>query len=97
MGDYPQCLITGCYATDGESYVYGDLHQVGRCFIMNTILYGGEAHREWDAVIPQGARVLHFDPRQAFERRGVIVIPKASADLNKTAQLYLEKSHVEYR
>lgn len=88
------CIITGCSLVRGGSWVHGDLHEEGGCYIFNAVLNTskglaqGEAAWEYDGE-PQDLKVVEIRGNY-FERRGVIVVSKAYARLNDAALHYLE-------
>lgn len=88
------CLITGCTLERGGSWVRGDLHAEGGCYVFNAALNHhkgsafGEAYWQYDGDTPD-EKVLTIDRPHYFERRGVIVIPQAYATLNEAAQRYI--------
>jgi hypothetical protein len=87
-----ECVITGCgLDIGGHQYYWGDLHEQGDQWIFNAGTFKGEAH-----PIPAGSILgqccLHTSAdAPSFARRGVFIIPKATSELNKTAQEYLSK------
>ena len=89
-----KCIITGCTLERGGSWVHGDLHVAGDCYIFNAVLNPhkgsafGEAYWQYDEDTFDD-KVLTIDSPHYFERRGVIVIPRAYATLNEAARRYV--------
>lgn len=78
----------------GGSWVHGDLHEEGGCFIFNAVLnphkgpMRGEAYWQFDGE-PYELKALELHGNY-FDRRGVIVVSKSYASLNDAAAHYLE-------
>lgn len=85
------CLITGCALTNGSSYVWGDLHDMGSVYIFNACLDAGEAAWQ-DITADLSPKHLDITNAEYFERRGVFVISKSTANLSKAAWDYIHKS-----
>lgn len=88
------CLITGCALINGSSAVHGDLHDMGGVYIFNSCLYEGEA--AWTDIDEHiCGKQLDITNAEYFERRGVFVISKSTANLSKTAWDYIHKDWKE--
>lgn len=89
----PKCLITGCYFVhpQDEVAVWGDLHELGDCYIFSAVVASMAA--AWQSIYDidkaQKQVVVHYGSR-FFDRRGVLVIAKSDATLNQAAQEYLK-------
>jgi hypothetical protein len=91
FGIRPECLITGCALVDGDRQVWGDLHSVGDCYVFNAVLFGGEPNWQYNEPTPASMKSLELLGRGAiFERRGVLIFPKAAAVLNPAAEAFLK-------
>lgn len=87
-----KCVITGCGLDVDGDYYHGDLHEQGDQWIFNSTRNEvGEARRLGPEEV-LGARCLHTRGRDIFERKGVFVIPKATSELNKLGQDYINES-----
>ena len=87
-----ECLITGCYlynVTDAR-HCWGDLHEVGDCYVFNAVLFEGETF--WESNNPFGKILNLRDGAPYFERRGVIIVPKSYAYLNSAGASYIQGS-----
>lgn len=84
-----RCLITGCYLYNiaDDNHCYGDLHEVGDCYVFNAVLR--EAQARWEGGNPFGKILNLRDGAPYFERRGVIIVPKSYTYLNSTAGDYI--------
>lgn len=83
------CLITGCALINGHAAAWGDLHDLGDVFIFNAVLKDLEPY--WQSAEPFVAgKYLDITHADYFERRGVFVIPKHTAQLNQVAIDYIE-------
>lgn len=91
------CIITGCALVDGDRSLWGDLHAVGESYVFNGVVDArGHAGWEYNTHIAHTTKALEIIPaasatHYAFERRGVVVIPKGAARLNHAATQYLRK------
>jgi len=91
------CLITGCLLVKdrGDLAVWGDLHQLGDCYVFNAVLNAhGEADWNPDHVLHSHLKYLELAelPFPSFERRGVITFPKYAATLSAAALTYIRTS-----
>lgn len=85
-----ECLITGCalVADMSGASAWGDLHQDGNCYIFNANLKDHETRWSYGTAPDGTVKTLHVFG-DYFERRGVIVVQKAHAQLNDAANAYL--------
>jgi hypothetical protein len=92
------CIITGCALVDGNRALWGDLHSIGESWVFNGVLDSrGNAAWEHDGFLGREVKALEILPaasavHYAFERRGVVVVPKAAARLNQPALAYVLSS-----
>lgn len=96
MKTRPDCLITGCALVTAHGTAWGDLHALGDCYVFNAVLdERGEV--SWSAAgcpievtpLVKTATFIENPRFDWFERRGVIIMPKAAVQFNPTACLYL--------
>ena len=91
------CLITGCALNDLTltRTVWGDLHQIGDCYIFNACLTAGNAAWRDGELAHNSTWVIEckfdYSDDRSFERRGVIIIPKSKCRLNARAADFLEQ------
>jgi len=89
------CLITGCALNDLDltRTVWGDLHQIGDCYVFNACLVQGAAAWQEGELAPDTMRVIEFKAldsgERVFERRGVIILPKSECRFNLRATDFL--------
>ena len=86
------CVITGCafHDADQDRSLWGDLHEIGDCWVFNGVVAGNQAQWQYgdDARVPDVTPTISANvplPSMMFEKRGVIVLPKGCAVLNKAA------------
>lgn len=80
----PHCVITGCALKVNGRFVAGDLFDAGTCFVFHGNVHEGEPAWMGETVYD---RVL--EPFDWWERRGVFVIPKEYAAMNRAAADYI--------
>lgn len=94
------CLITGCalYIPAEAKVLWGDLHVFNNQYVFNGVLDRNQ-QAQWqyiardlqpDEVSAASTKTLTLqEGSDYFEKRGVVVLPQASATLNPAAQAYL--------
>lgn len=88
------CIITGAdLYLGGDAGYHGDLFEVGECYVFNAVMNMGGQYPVMLSVDPKGARtlVIRQSAESIFEKRGVIVVPKAHAALSVEAEAYVAK------
>lgn len=86
----PQCIITGCdLISEDFSWVHGDLHKVGDTWVFNAVTAKDGVVWNYSRRLSQCPSLVMIPGHSYFERRGVFVIDKTSAELDKAARAYL--------
>ena len=90
------CIITGCSLVlqPGLYCAWGDLFELGDCYIFNANTKGPHYDTAWSNVLPPELikQVLYESDFAPFERRGVVVMRQEDCRLNQAAQDYVERT-----
>lgn len=89
---HAECICTGCdfFSPVEGRFVHGDLHQLNDTYIFSACMDESRVNCAWEYQRQPGKLVISCTDNSYFERRGVIVFSRTSAEMNVRLAEYVK-------